>query len=277
VLPARLAKPVTLQGDPSLAATAGALGAEQPSAPQPGASRAPPWACPSSTSGTVPLADLRMQRVRRGLLSAAAVIEEQLQSHGVRYRAAMVTTTYRNGVSWSPLHLTVSLRALKEWARRRGIWVKYVWRLEFTQRGVPHYHVLVWLPRGRTMPLWDKRGWWPHGMTNAQWAQRPVGYMAKYAAKGADWPPGTAATRGARWFGAGGLGAEGRLRALWRCAPRWLRDCWPQGEPLKRLASSWWRLGTFCELRSPWAAELVGDGVRFTWRGWPPDSVRAVA
>jgi hypothetical protein len=195
----------------------------------------------------------------------------------VRYRAALVTTTYRPNAAWGARHLTASLKCLREWARRRGIWVRYVWRLEFGGlHGRPHYHIVVWLPKGNTMPLWDRQGWWPHGMTNAVWARRPVGYIAKYASKAADWPPGTGGTVGARWFGVGGLSLQGRMRALWRSAPQWIRERWPQGDPLKRLSGSWWRFGSFIELRSPWAAVPVGGNFAFRWRGWGPDDIRFV-
>ena len=222
----------------------------------------------------VSLQQLRMARVRRGLLSASAVIEAELQQSGVHYRAALVTTTYRPDVAWAPRHLSRALKCLKAWARRRRIWIKYVWRLEFTRRGIPHYHVVVWLPRGHTMPLWDRQGWWSHGMSNATWARRPIGYLAKYASKAADWPPGTDGTRGARWFGVGGLSVSGRLRALWRSSPQWVQERWPEGDPLKRLSGSWWRLGTFVELRSPWSATPVAGGWAFRWRGWSTDDVR---
>jgi hypothetical protein len=231
-----------------------------------------------SNVAAVSIRDLRIARVRRGLLSRASVIEDELQESGVLYRAALITTTYRPDVAWGPRHLTASLKCLREWARRRRIWVKYVWRLEFGElNGRPHYHVVVWLPRGMKMPLWDKRGWWPHGMTNAVWARRPVGYIAKYAAKGTEWPVGTGSTAGARWFGVGGLSLRGRLRALWRAAPGWIRDRWPEGDPLRRLSGSWWRLGSFVDLRSPWRALLVGDSVLFEWRGWGDDDIRFVA
>lgn len=153
----------------------------------------------SSHARTVALKELRVGRVRRRLLSSASVIEDELQVEGVRYRAALVTATYRSDGAWGPRQITAALKCVKEWARLRRIWVRYVWRLEFGElHGRPHYHVVVWLPRGITMPLWDRQGWWPHGMTNARWARRPVGYIAKYAAKPAEFPPGTQAchTRG---------------------------------------------------------------------------------
>jgi len=214
-----------------------------------------------------------MGRVRRGVLSAASVIERDLQSSGVRYRAALVTCTYRPGVDWSPRHLTSSLKALREWSRRRGCWFRYVWRLEFTKAGVPHFHIVVWLPRGVTMPLWDKQGWWSHGMTNAKWARRPVGYIAKYAAKAADWPPGTSGTGGARWFGAGGLSHALRLLARWAAAPQWLQLMgWERDTPLRRQGSRW-HVGAWL-LRSPWGVrDLTGGVLEFFWRGWNADSM----
>lgn len=214
-----------------------------------------------------------MRRLRRGLLSAAEVIQEDLQGGGARYRAAMITTTYRPGECWGPRDLSGSLKCLREWARRRGAWVRYVWRLEFTARGVPHYHVLVWLPKGLTMPLWDKAGWWDRGMTNAQWARKAVGYMAKYAAASSDWPPGTAGTVHARWWGCGGMSARQRLRARWRAAPAWLRSMgWDSDTALGRKGSLW-RVGPWL-IRSPWRVlEVAGGFLQFEWRGWNADSV----
>lgn len=229
----------------------------------------------AAPSSSVSIADLRMARVRRGVLSAASVIQEELEDDGVRCQAVMVTTTYRPDAAWGARHLTASLKCLREWARRRRIWIKYVSRLEFTQRGVPHYHVLVWFPVGELMPMWDKQGWWLHGMTRTTAVSRSaVGYLAKYASKACDWPPGTSGTRGARWYGVGGLSVQGRLRALWRAAPKWVRDRVEEGEPLKRLTGSWWRLGAW-EIRSPWrCVPQAGGCVAFEWRGWDCDSVR---
>ena len=68
----------------------------------------------------------------------------------------------------------------------KGIFIHYVWVLELTKRGRPHYHVLFWLPRGISMPKADKQGWWRHGMTNTVPARSPVGYLCKYTSKGID-------------------------------------------------------------------------------------------
>jgi hypothetical protein len=231
-----------------------------------------------STSGTalgahtLSLGDLRIGRVRRGLLSGAQVVEEDLQNRAVRYRAAMITLTYRPGVGWSPRHLSAAVSGARKYCARRGWWFRYCWRLEFHASGRPHYHVVCWLPKGVTLPMFDRQGWWPHGMTNAVWARRPVGYLAKYASKATDWPPGTCGTRGARWFGFGGLSLRLRLRARWRAAPAWIRALgWEDDVTLGREGSRW-RVGPWL-MRSPWRVlEVAGGLLQFEWRGWDESS-----
>ena len=98
----------------------------------------------------------------------------------------MVTLTYREDVEWSPRQVSGYLKCVREWARRKAIFLHYVWVLELTKRGRPHYHVLFWLPKGVSMPKADKQGWWKHGMTRSEWAHSPVGYLCKYTSKGID-------------------------------------------------------------------------------------------
>ena len=95
----------------------------------------------------------------------------------------MVTLTYREDVEWSPRQVSGYLKCVREWARRKDIFIHYVWVLELTKRGRPHYHVLFWLPKGVSMPKADKQGWWKHGMTRSEWAHSPVGYLCKYTSK----------------------------------------------------------------------------------------------
>ena len=102
----------------------------------------------------------------------------------------MVTLTYREDVEWSPRQVSGYLKCVREWARRKDIFIHYVWVLELTKRGRPHYHVLFWLPKGVSMPKADKQGWWKHGMTRSEWAHSPVGYLCKYTSKGIDFDSG---------------------------------------------------------------------------------------
>ena len=45
---------------------------------------------------------LRLKRLQNSVRISAEVIQEKLQKNHVRYKAAMVTLTYREDVEWSP-------------------------------------------------------------------------------------------------------------------------------------------------------------------------------
>jgi hypothetical protein len=215
-----------------------------------------------------------MRRHKTGVLCTAAGIEEYLE--GQRVHRLMVTATYRNGVDYNPRQITEALRALKRWAEREGLWVYYVWRMEFgSQTGRLHYHVLVWLPErdrnGRKvrMPAWDDEGWWVHGMTRVEVARSAVGYLAKYASKPAVWVGERRfQTKGARWWGAR---APPSVRALvrFRLAPQWVQDKAASIDgAIKRLTFGRWQIGAWI-FYSPWELVSFGfEGVKVKWRGW---------
>lgn len=140
-----------------------------------------------------------------------------------RHRTAMLTLTYRQVGEWSPHHISDLLRHIRNWLKRRGHRLRYVWVAELQQRGALHYHALLWLPRGLTLPKPDKQGWWPHGSTRIEWARKPVGYLAKYASK-LDSKSGIGFPSGARLHGRGGLEELGRSVAQWFNLPTWARE-----------------------------------------------------
>ena len=150
----------------------------------------------------------RLRCMRRGVLFTARALEEGLASGGVRVRKAFITLTYREGMPWRPEHISATLACYVEWARRRGYHLAYAWVMELTQRGVPHYHIVMWLPLGVTPPLPDKQGWWKHGMSQAKWVRSPIGYLAKYLSKGLS---GYTFPKGVRIWGSGGLTALQRM------------------------------------------------------------------
>lgn len=215
----------------------------------------------------------RQRKLRRGLIGAANLVEEELQEGGIRYRAALAHLTYAPGSDYTPLQIADALKRLRGWCERRGYWHRYVWRLEFGERsGRLHYHVMVWLPKGATMPKWDKQGWWPHGMTRMEWAKRPVGYLAKYASKAAACASDEFNTKGARWWGVGGLSPAMKLSLRITMAPAWVRRIWKRMDDtcavVKRLPFGWWLIGGW-EFRTPW--EMIGmeaAGARVRWRGF---------
>ena len=85
---------------------------------------------------------LRLKRLQNSVRISAEVIQEKLQKNHVRYKAAMVTLTYREDVEWSPRQVSGYLKCVRGVARRKAIFLHYVWVLELTKRGRPHYHVL---------------------------------------------------------------------------------------------------------------------------------------
>lgn len=171
----------------------------------------------------------------------------------------MVTTTYRPDVSWDRLHITQAVKTMREWLRRRGVKARYVWVQELTKRGRPHYHILVWLPFGVRLPMFDAAGWWPHGHTRMEWARNAVGYLAKYASKGDS--QGKFA-QGARLHGNGGLTGEALLEQRWWAKPAWLRDRVTWADVVRRKPGGGWVDADTGEVfRSPWRVVFEGGYV----------------
>lgn len=132
----------------------------------------------------------------------------------------MLTLTYRPDVQWAAGQVSGVVRHIRQYLKRRGIDMRFVWVQEFTKKGRPHYHMLLWLPLGLTLPKPDKRGWWPWGMTKIEWARNAVGYIAKYASKG---DALALPAKGARMHGNGGLTDDALLEQRWWRLPGWLR------------------------------------------------------
>jgi hypothetical protein len=160
----------------------------------------------------------RYKRLQRSVIVAANLFQQQW--HGFRTRTAMLTLTYRDVDAFEPRHISELLKRIRQWLQRRGYRMLYVWVAELQKRGALHYHVLIWLPRGLTLPKPDKQGWWPHGYTQIAWATRPIGYLCKYVSK-MDIKGGL--PKGARLHGSGGfVGAAKQIRQ-WFNLPTWLK------------------------------------------------------
>ena len=158
----------------------------------------------------------RLARLRRsvGFAARAHAVSERGHRSDVPW---MVTLTYRgDNRDWKSDHMTRAMDRVRLWCKREtGGPLRYVWVAELQQRGVIHYHICIWLPRGVRMPKWDTRGWWDHGATNRKVARNAVPYLMKYLSKGSESTFGRF-PHGARIFGVGGLDhALGRAR-------RWL-------------------------------------------------------
>lgn len=206
----------------------------------------------------------RLRRMARSVLTAARMHEFELRHQ--RVKPAMLTLTYREVGAWNKRHVSELLRHIRNWLRRRGHHLRYVWVAELQQRGALHYHVLLWLPRGLCLPKPDKQGWWPHGSTRIEWARKPAGYLAKYASKldskvGIGFPPG------ARLHGKGGLEDFGRSVAQWFNLPTWAREiCDLAGRAVRRKGVGLVHRESGVCLPTPWRLSRSKGGTAFVER-----------
>lgn len=191
-------------------------------------------------------AQRRLSRMRRGVIAGGELHRDEA---GASIIVLMITLTYRPDVEWRPEHISSCLTA---WREELGVQrLRYVWVLELTKAGRPHYHVVIWLPSDRRLRMPDRSGAWPHGMSRTEVARNPVGYLVKYATKGTD---GGKLPRGARLFGVGGLSAAGRIKRAWRMLPRYQRVRCEADELVRRMkgggwisrvTGEWWPAATF--------------------------------
>lgn len=194
----------------------------------------------------------RLKGLKKTVVTGARLAVEEGTRGGFRGSWAMVTLTYRDDATWKANAMSALCKHLREYAKRAAFKLRYVWVLELTARGRPHYHLLVWLPAGRTLPKPDKRGWWPHGKTRIEWAKKPVGYIAKYASKGIDYEQSQMIPKGARLCGTGGLTEASRTELRWWKAPTWVRDVFNTVCDLRRVSGGFVNRETAEFLESPW-------------------------
>lgn len=174
----------------------------------------------------------------------------------------MLTLTYRPDVDWASGQVSTVVRHIRQYLKRRGVDMRFVWVQEFTKKGRPHYHMLLWLPLGLTLPKPDKRGWWPWGMTKIEWARNAVGYIAKYASKGDSLHQ---PAKGARMHGNGGQTGAALMEQRWWKLPGWMRDRVEPSDGVRRAPSG--TGGGFVNpdsgevYRSPWVVFFKGGYV----------------
>jgi hypothetical protein len=192
---------------------------------------------PSSTSDTRRVSfaldtdRIRALRLKKSVITGARLHDQEATKGSTRGAWYMLTATYPKGSSSSPRDISDLLkrirgffdRAVRIRYRGNGPRLRYLWVGELTKAGTPHYHVLIWIPRGIFLPKADKRGWWPHGSTQIEKARNAVGYLAKYASK---WCGEMAAAfpKGFRTHGVGGLNDESKRELRWWKAPTDARE-----------------------------------------------------
>ena len=175
--------------------------------------------------------ETRLKRLKSSVLTAAR-LHCQTKS---KWRVVMITPTYAPTQYWQSHDITNLVKCIRQWLARKGVEMRYVWVMEYTKKGAPHYHMLVWLPLGITLPYPDKRGWWTKGWTNQEWAKNAIGYIAKYASKGSAL---IQYVRGARHHGNGGMTGDALLEQRWWKLPCWLRVQVIPSDQVKRRPTS---------------------------------------
>ena len=176
--------------------------------------------------------------MKRSLLTTTRLMDDlPSQVPGRPDRWAMITATYAPSEDWEPRHISDMLRQGRMFARDHEFLFRYLWVLELTRAGRPHYHVALKLPAGVRLPKPDDAGWWPYGMTRIEYARHPVAYMAKYLSKldRVDHYP-----RGARISGFGGLPQEARRERRRWAAPRYVRELLgEEADPFRAEGGGW--------------------------------------
>lgn len=225
----------TLNANASTCPTSGAAAGGQGAV---GAGLVPSKTIAKSISFSKPeVAERRVKRLKKSVWASGHL-------HGIAdngHRAPkvwFVTLTYRGVKDWASNHVGVALKGFRNWCNVRGYPCKYTWVAELQSRGAVHYHLLVWLPQGVRMPMWDKptktlvqrrpvAPWWPHGMTNTQPAKAGVGYLMKYLSKLGEL---TSFPKGLRLYGIGGLNEQARGVRSWLNLPEWVKRSHGVGE-----------------------------------------------
>lgn len=182
----------------------------------------------------------RLRRLKRSVITAARLHQQELEQSKSRFKVAMLTLTYSPYEVWEPNHLKTLMKHVRQYLGRRGIPSRNVWVMELTKAGIPHYHILFWLPKGVSLPKPDKQGWWPYGSTRIEWARKAVSYIAKYASKGT---VAGSFPEGARIHGFGGLAKPDRRERSWWMLPQYMRDKTPEPRetgPSKRAKGGGW-------------------------------------
>lgn len=198
----------------------------------------------------------RLKRMRRAVLTSARLLRDEPRRGSFRGRWAMLTLTYRPDAEWDRRHVSDLLHHARHWLARRGHKLRYVWVMELTERGAPHYHIAVYLPKGLTLPKPDKQGWWRWGWTRIEWAKHLIGYLAKYISKGSadhEYP------KAARISGSGGLSAQARREKRWWLAPSYVREQFGQdADPFRAAGGGWEDRSTGEWVGSQWLLVAIG-------------------
>lgn len=215
---------------------------------------------------------IRATRLRKSVITGARLHDQEATQGSVRGAWYMLTTTYATGRRASPRDISELLKRVRGYFNRTagrrerysGARFRYLWVLELTKSLRPHYHVLLWVPRGIFIPHVDRAGWWPHGLTKFEKARNAVGYLAKYASKfcGA---AAAALPKGFRTHAVGGLGDESKRELRWWKAPTEARTFLGSVADIRKTLGGYVDKLTGVFWPSPWRVLFI-NGRTFAWR-----------
>lgn len=249
--------------------------------------------CGSETEGWDQI-DMQERRVKKLAISLQGFFEstyhnplnsflyaQRINGKGT-YQPVFITLTYHHQEDWNPKDISALVDVYrKDWIRRLGRppeHFRYVWVAEMQKRGVVHYHMVMWCPRGKSLPVPDlpvganevlnKKGetiiryggGWTGGMSEITGVRKGIiGYLAKYLSKGSKPADNEGATvyfpKGCRIFGMGGLSVADRRKIAYKKLPKYVRKQFDCGERIEKICGGY-KQGTV-ELVSPWTFTIV--------------------
>lgn len=217
----------------------------------------------------------KAQRLRKGVITGARLHDQEAKKGGFRGAWYFLTLTYRDGSNSGPCDVSELLKRMRghfnRAKSRTGRWInqsfRYVWVGELTQQLRPHYHVMLWVPKGMFFGKVDQRGWWPHGSTQIEKARNCVGYLAKYASKFTS-HIAHAFPKGFRTHGVGGLGDESKRELRWWKAPSEARAALGENADIRKIKGGYFDRLTGEMWPSPWKVTFL-FGRTFAWKVIP--------
>lgn len=220
------------------------------------------------STGEVLELDSLLARVRR-LRSRVCAWANYIRLAGLsKLSMKMVTLTYAPGEDgsgqWREGHISEFIRKVRRHCGSKL--AAYAWVAELQDRGEVHYHCLLVVKPGCSLPYPDQAGWWPHGMSRIETARSP-GYVVKYSQKS---DPEGVFPKGLRlycvWVSKEFRGPEYESVFRVTALPGWLRPEALKSEdwPKRAAGGGWWLklLGLAAVIVSPYVLLSVAAVAR---------------
>jgi hypothetical protein len=186
--------------------------------------------------------------VKSSIFARLAVLRRALRCCNERgkafastHRIILITLTYRPGEAWDALDVQDYMRKMRQLFGRHQAVMRYFWVLEMQQRGAPHYHIALWVPRGLFVPAPDEyhaagrrvyAPMWSKGSSNVTSIRHPAAYLGKYLSKiKSKLGEAVKYPERARIYGVGGWPDKPSI-SVWSRAPAWARS---QAAPTDRM------------------------------------------